>query len=143
MNIELNTAGTAPLEVLDTHVSIKNGLECSHLSVEFLCRDELQDNHLQLPPLTWFDAQQLQRFTAELAGVKSVETCQTELPDAGVRLTGMVQQSDVVTGREIHVEPLPGNRQSFVPFTISGTQNEIRSYARKLYNRLWEVFCRG
>lgn len=143
MNIALNTTGTVPLEVLDTQVSMKRDADCSHLSVEFLCRDSFSDNHLELPPLTWFDAQQLQRFTAELAGVKSVETCQAELPDAGLRLTGTVKQASIANGREIRVEPLPGMGKSFVPFTISGTQNEIRNYARKLYNRLWEVFCRG
>lgn len=143
MNIELDTIGMVPLEMLDTQVSVRHDANTSHLSVEFLCRNNYQTDHLQLPPLTWFDAQQLQRFTAELAGGKSAETCQTELPDAGLRLTGTVQQTNKTPGREIHVESLPGVGYSFVPFTISGSQHEIRTYARKLYNRLWEVFCRG
>lgn len=145
MNIELNTIGTASHDLLDTQVILNRNRGNSPLSVEFLYRSDIQDDCLQLPPLSWYDAQQLQQFTTELASVKGVDTCQKDLPDAGIRLTGCVKKGILsgTSGRTIRVEALSKADRSFVPFSINGSQHEIQTYARKLYNRLWEAFCRG
>lgn len=146
MNIELSTSTeTAPLEVLDLQVTTRPSLGSSLLSLRFLCWKNRQANHLQVPPLSWYDANQLQRFSQELASAHFPETCQVDLPDAGVRLTGSVRRiaGHWVAGRTIRVEALPSADRRFAPFTIHGSQSDISSYARKLYSRLWEAFTRG
>lgn len=146
MNIELATdSGQAPLEVLDLEVTTRSAAGRSSLLVRFLCRKGVQDNHLKLPPLTWFDASQLQRFSQELAVARHPETIQVDLIDAGMRLNGSVRRvaGHWTTGRSIRIEPLPNAINVFAPFTIHASHLDVRTYSRKLYNRLWEVFTRG
>lgn len=146
MNIELTTASErAPLEVLDLDVTSRLAAGRSSLLVRFLCRKGVQDKHLKLPPLSWFDASQLQRFSQELATARHPQSVQTDLVDAGLRLTGSVRRvaGHWTTGRTIHIEPLPSSAKPFVPFTIHASHHDVRTYSKKLYNRLWEVFTRG
>lgn len=146
MNIELSTASkTSPLEVIDLHVSARRTAGKSLLSVRFLCRDERNQNHLHLPELSWFDANQLQRFSQELAHTQYPMISQTNLIDAGVRLTGSVRRlaGTWTTGRTIRIEPLSTASYQFTPFTIHASLHDVKTYAGKLYNRLWELFTRG
>lgn len=146
MNIELTTdTERAPLEVLDLDVTTRSTAGRSSLLVRFLCRKGVQDNHLKLPPLSWFDASQLQRFSQELAAARHPETVQVDLIDAGMRLSGSVRRvaGHWTTGRTIRIESLAGNSKPFAPFTIHASHLDVRTYSRKLYNRLWEVFTRG
>ncbi|MFD2569098.1 hypothetical protein ACFSUS_00540 [Spirosoma soli] len=146
MNIELATASkTSPLEVLDLQVSLRPSAGRSLLSVRFLCRNETHANHLHMPTLSWYDAHQLQQFSQELATARFPETCQTDLTEAGLRLTGSVRRlaGRWTTGRTIKVEPLPSAPSQFAPFTIHASHLDVTTYAQKLYNRLWEVFTRA
>lgn len=146
MNIELATASeTAPLEVLDLQVSARPATGKSLLLLRFLFRSERHTNHLHLPNLTWFEANQLQRFSENLAATHYPESCQLDLPDAGLRLTGSVRRlaGRWTTGRTVRIEPLPSSANQFLPFTIHASHTDIKTYAGKLQNRLWEVFTRG
>lgn len=146
MNIELATESeTAPLEVLDLQVLARRGNDRSLLSVRFLCHSDQYANHLHMPTLTWFDASRLQQFSQALATAQHPETCRTDLTDAGLRLTGSVRRlaGRWTTGRTIHIEPTPGADAQFSPFTIHASHLDVTTYARKLYNRLWEAFTRG
>lgn len=146
MNIELATASeTAPLEILDLQVSSRRVTGRSVLSVRFLCHSDQYANHLHIPALTWFDASRLQQFSQTLATAHYPETCQVDLIDAELRLTGSVRRlaGRWTTGRTIRVEPTPSANAQFSPFTIHASHPDVTTYARKLYNRLWEVFTRG
>ncbi len=146
MNIELTTASErAPVEVLDLHVSTRSIAGQSSLLVQFLYRQEAQDRHLKIAPLTWFDAGQLQLFSQQLAEARHPETVCISLVDAGICLTGSVRRltGRWLNGRTIHLKPLPGASVSFEPFTIHASCQDLSKYSRKLYNRLWEVFTRG
>ena len=145
MNIELITASeTAPLEVLDLQV-LAPATGKSPLSVRFLCNTDRYANHLHIPELSWFDANQLQRFSQELATAHHSMICQADLIDAGLRLTGSVRRlaGRWTTGRTIRIEPLLSSAAQFAPFTIYASYPDVKTYAAKLYNRLWEVFTRG
>jgi hypothetical protein len=146
MNIELSTASeTAPLEILDLQVSSRRVTGRSVLSVRFLCQSDQYAKHLHIPTLTWFDASRLQQFSQTLATSQYPETCQVDLIDAELRLTGSVRRlaGRWTTGRTIRVEPLPSASDQFLAFTIYASHSDVETYARKLYNRLWEVFTRG
>lgn len=146
MNIELATASeTAPLEVLDLQVSTRRTKDRSLLSLHFLCHSDRYASHLHIPTLTWFDASRLQQFSQTLATSQHPETCRTDLIDAGLRLTGSVRRlaGRWTTGRTICVEPMPSADYQFPPFTIYASHLDVKTYASKLYNRLWEVFTRG
>ncbi|UHG92814.1 hypothetical protein [Spirosoma oryzicola] len=146
MNIEVATAfETAPLEVLDLQVVPKTATGKSLLSLRLLLRKDRKTNLLHIPTLSWFDASKLQRFSQELASAHYPETCQVDLTDAGIRLTGSVRRlaGRWTTGRTVRIEPLSSSATSFTAFTIHASHHDITSYAGKLYNRLWEVFTRG
>ena len=146
MNIELTTTSeTSPLEVLDLQVSTRRVTSRSLLSVRFLCHGDRCINHLHIPALTWFDASRLQEFSQALATSQHPETCRIDLTDAGLRLTGSVRTlvGRWPTGRIIRVEPAPSANAQFSPFTIYASHSDVKTYAGKLYNRLWEVFTRG
>lgn len=146
MNIELTTASeTSPLEVLDLQVSTRPTTGHSLLSVRFLCHNDRYANHLHIPALTWFDASQLQQFSQQLATAQHPDVCRIDLIDAGLRLTGSVRRlaGRWTTGRTIQVEPIPSADVQFSPFTIQASHLDVKTYAGKLYNRLWEVFTRG
>ncbi|GAB3893394.1 hypothetical protein [Spirosoma agri] len=146
MNIEFSTASDiAPLEVLDLQVTTGPASGKSRLSLSLLLRNERSTNHLHIPTLSWFDANQLQRFSKELAVAQYPETCEVELIDAGIRLSGSVRRlaGRWTTGRTIRIEPLPSSANQFAVFTIHTSNTDIKTYAGKLNNRLWEVFTRG
>lgn len=146
MNIELSTASEqAPVEVLDLEVLTRSVAGRSSLLVQFLYRKGAQDQHLEMTPLTWYDASQLQLFSQKLADAQYSETVCISLVDAGIRLTGSVQRlaGRWVNGRTIRMEPLRDSAVSFEPFTIHASCRDVTTYSRKLYNRLWEVFTRG
>ena len=146
MNIELATSyETAPLEVLDLQVSTRLTRGRSLLSLRFLCHSDRYANHLLLPTLTWFDASQLQQFSQSVAVSQYPETCHVDLVDAGLRLTGSVLRlaGRWTAGRTIRVEPMPAAEHQFAPFTIYASHLDVKTYAAKLYNQLWEVFTRG
>lgn len=146
MNIELTTASErAPVEVLDLEVLTRSIAGQSSLLVQFLYRKGVQDRHLKLAPLTWFDASQLQLFSKELAEAQHPETVCIDLVDAGIRLTGSVRRlaGRWTSGRTICMESLPDASAAFEPFTIHASCHDVSRYSRKLYNRLWEVFTRG
>ncbi|AUD01718.1 hypothetical protein [Spirosoma pollinicola] len=146
MNIELSTASeTSPIEVIDLHVSARRKAGKSLLSVRFLCRHNRYANHLHMPELSWFDAHQLQQFSQELALAQYPQSNSTDLIDAGLRLTGSVRRLAGTwnTGRTVRIEPLPSSANQFVPFTIHASHHDVKTYAGKLYNRLWELFTRG
>lgn len=143
MNIELaTTTETEPLEILDLQVTTRRSAGRSLLSMRFLLREGPHD-HLSLPTLSWFDAGQLQRFTQALANAQYPEIVEMDLIDAGLRLTGSVRRvaGRWTTGCSIRVEPM--SARPFVPFTIYASRTDLKTYAGKLYNRLWEVFTRG
>lgn len=146
MNIELSTASeSSPFEVIDLQVSSRPKAGKSILSVRFLYRNDRYTNQLQMPELSWFDASQLQRFSQDLSVAHHPETCQTDLVDAGFRLTGSVRRlaGTWTTGRTVRIEPLPSSVNQFVPFTIHASHLDVKNYASKLYSRLWEVFTKG
>lgn len=146
MHIELSTASEhAPVEVLDLEVLTRSLAGRPSLLVQFLYRKGVQDRHLKIAPLTWFDASQLQLFSKELAEAQHPETVSIDLIDAGIRLTGSVRRlaGRWTSGRTISMEPLPDAGASFEPFTIHASCHDVGKYSRKLYNRLWEVFTRG
>ena len=146
MNIELSTASeTEPLEVLDLQVSTRWATGRSLLSVCFLCHSDRYADRLHIPSLTWFDASQLQQFSQTLAALQHPDICHTDLVDAGLRLTGSGHRlaGRWTTGRTIRVEPTPGANSQFAPFTIYASHFVVKTYAAKLYNRLWEVFTRS
>lgn len=146
MNIELATSfETAPVEVLDVQVSTRRTMGRSLLSLRFLCHTDQYDRHLHIPTLTWFDASRLQQFSQELATTHHPEMCQADLIDAGLRLNGSVRRlaGRWTTGRTIRVEPLPSADRQFSPFTIHASHLDVKTYAAKLYNQLWEVFTRS
>lgn len=146
MNIELSTATEqSPLEVLDLQVSSRRTSGKATLSLRFLCNSDRYANHLQMPELTWFDASQLQHFSQNLATAQYPETCQVDLLDAGIRLTGSVRQLAGLwtTGRTVRIEPLASSASQFAPFTIHASALDVKTYAGKLYNRLWELFTKG
>lgn len=151
MNIELSLSSEkTTAELLDTLVLHRPTNGRAPLSVQFLCRQKTdatvsQTDRMSLPPLSWFDANLLQAFTKQLAAANRLENCQVDLPDSGLRLTGarVSTLNSSTDARSIRVEPLVSAPRQFAPFSLHGTQADIRAYARKLYNRLWEVFCRG
>lgn len=146
MNIELTTSSeTAPLEILDLQVTTRRVTGRSVLSLRFLCHSDRYADHLHMPTLTWFDASRLQQFSQQLAVSQHPETCQVDLVDAELRLTGSVRRlaGRWTTGRIIRVEPMPAATAQFSPFTINASSSDVKTYANKLYNRLWEVFTRG
>lgn len=146
MNIELTTESeTAPLEILDLQVSSGRATGRSVLSLRFLCHGDRYASHLHIPTLTWFDASRLQQFSQTLATAQYPQTCQVDLIDAGLRLTGSVLRlaGRWTAGRTIHVEPMSPADAQFAPFTIYASHTDVKTYAGKLYNRLWEVFTRG
>lgn len=146
MTIELTTASeTSPVEVLDLEVSSRRSTGPALLSVRFLCRSDRYARHLHMPTLSWFDASLLQDFSQRLASSRHPDRCEVTLVDAGLRLTGSVRRlaGRWTTGRVIRIEPLPSAALQFAPFTIYASHHDVTTYARKLYNRLWEVFTRG
>ncbi|GAB4021770.1 hypothetical protein EXU85_18640 [Spirosoma sp. KCTC 42546] len=146
MTIELSTAtDQSPLEVLDLQVTSRRSSGKSVLSLRFLCNNDRYTNHMQIPTLSWFDASQMQRFSQNLAVAHYPETCQVDLLDAGIRLTGSVRQlaGRWTTGRTVRIEPLPSAMKQFEPFTIHASSLDVKTYSGKLYNRLWELFTKG
>ncbi|MBN8822466.1 MULTISPECIES: hypothetical protein [unclassified Spirosoma] len=145
MNIEFSTSSErSPLEVLDVQVSAQRSSGPSLLSLRFLCRsDRFTDVHV--PTLSWFDASQLERFSQQVASTEYPDTCQVDLLDAGVRLTGSVRRLAGVwtTGRTIRIEPLETAVNPFSPFTLHASHRDVKKYAGKLYQRLWELFTKG
>ncbi|GAB4033742.1 hypothetical protein [Spirosoma gilvum] len=146
MNIELSTSSErSPLEVLDLQVSAQRTTGPSLLSLRFLCRSGRFTDHLHIPTLSWFDASQLERFSQQLAAAEYPDTCQVELLDAGVRLTGSVRRLAGVwtTGRTVRIEALKTSANPFSPFTIHASHRDVKKYAGKLYQQLWELFTKG
>jgi hypothetical protein len=135
----------APLEIIDLQVTTKRLADRSLLSVQFFFREDREDRCYQMPPLSWFDAGQFQRFSEELAAANHPNKVQGDLIDAGIRLTGYARRLSGRrnTGRTIHVEPLPTAEKQFKPFSLYASQNDVKTHAKKLYARLWEVFTRG
>ncbi|MEZ0538780.1 hypothetical protein [Fibrella arboris] len=141
MNIELSTsAELAPFELLDVLVQNRNDQEANRslLSLHFIGKRGRQTDRLKMPLLTWFDANRLHQFTYQLAHGTRPDVGYMDLPDAGLRLT--------VSGtnrRSIRFESLPSSQRRFTPVEINGSLNGLRDYAKVLYTRLWEAFCRG
>ncbi|MBO0935923.1 hypothetical protein J2I47_05125 [Fibrella sp. HMF5335] len=142
MNIELSTSTeAAPFDLLDVLVQNRRDRDDdrSLLSLHFLGQRGPQTERLKMPLLTWFDAHQLQSFTRQLANAGNrPDRCEMDLPDAGLRLIATGQNR-----RSIRVEPMPTASRRFAPVTINGTPSGLRDYAKVLYSRLWEAFCRG
>lgn len=139
MNIELSTsAEPAPFELLDVLVQNRRENNRSLLSLHFVGKRGRQTDRLKMPLLTWFDANRLQQFTHQLAHSTRPESCFIDLPDAGLRLT-----SGGKSQRSIRVEALPSAKRRFTPVEINGSATGLRDYAKVLYTRLWEAFCRG
>lgn len=141
MNIELSTsAELAPFELLDVLVQNRRdrNADRSLLSLHFVGKRGRQTDRLKMPLLTWFDANRLQQFTNQLAHASRPETSHIDLPDSGLRLTAVGKHR-----RSIRVEALPSSQRRFTPVEINGSATGLRDYARVLYARLWEAFCRG
>ncbi|WP_375445418.1 hypothetical protein [uncultured Fibrella sp.] len=140
MNIELSTsAEPAPFELLDVLVQNRRDNNRSLLSLHFVGKRGRQTDRLKMPLLTWFDANRLQQFTYQLAhSTRPADRCHIDLPDAGLRLT-----SGGKNQRSIRVEALPSAQRRFTPVEINGSATGLRDYAKVLYTRLWEAFCRG
>ncbi len=141
MNIELYTsAEAAPFELLDVLVQNRRDRDAdrSLLSLHFIGKCGIRTNRLKMPLLTWFDANRLQQFTYQLASSSRPETTFIDLPDSGLRLTASGKNR-----RSIRVESLPSAHRRFTPVEINGSANGLNDYARVLYTRLWEAFCRG
>jgi hypothetical protein len=146
MNTDFATASeAAPLEIIDLQVTTKRLADKSLLSVHFFFRKDRKDRRYQMPPLSWFDAGQFQRFSEELAAANHPDKVQVDLVDAGIRLTGYVRRlaGRWNAGRTIQVEPLPTAEKQFKPFSLYASHNDVKTHAQKLYSRLWEVFTRG
>ncbi|MBO0947466.1 hypothetical protein [Fibrella forsythiae] len=141
MNIELSTSSElVPFELLDVLVQNRRDGDANRslLSLHFVGKRGRQTDRLKMPLLTWFDANRLQQFTYQLAHGTRPENSHMDLPDSGLRLT--------VGGRNrgsIRVESLPSSQRRFAPVEINGTATGLRDYAKVLYTRLWEAFCRG
>ena len=141
MNIELSTSSdAAPFDLLDVLVQNRrdHNDDRSLLSLHFLGQRGPRTERLKMPLLTWYDAHQLQSFTKQLANAARPDSCQMDLPDAGLRLIATGQNR-----RSIRVEPMPTALRRFAPVTINGTPASLCDYAKMLYSRLWEAFCRG
>jgi hypothetical protein len=139
MNIELTfSAEPTPFELLDVLVQNRREANQSLLSLHFVGKRGTQADRLKMPLLTWFDANRLQQFTQQLANSPRATDCQMDLPDAGLRLTARGK-----TRRSIRVEALPTATLRFAPVEINGTTASLHDYAKVLYTRLWEAFCRG
>jgi hypothetical protein len=139
MNIELTSSTEpTPFELLDVLVQNRREADQSLLSLHFVGKRGTQTDRLKMPLLTWFDANRLQQFTQQLANSPRPADYQMDLPDAGLRLTASGK-----TRRSIRVEALPTATRRFAPVEINGTTNGLRDYAKVLYTRLWEAFCRG
>jgi hypothetical protein len=144
MNIELSTpTESAPFELLDVLVQNRREANRSLLSLHFVGKRGPQTDRLKMPLLTWFDANRLQQFTHQLANPDAsdrsrLDDCCMDLPDAGLRLTATGRAR-----RSIRVEALPTAPRRFAPVEINGTASGLRDYAKVLYTRLWEAFCRG
>ena len=149
MNVVFSTpSDSVPFELLDVLVQNRSDQTASQslLSLHFLGRRGPQTDRLRLPLLTWFDANCLHQFTRQLANLDPADrnAYQMDLPDAGLRLTASGK-----TRRSIRVEPLPGagllpgKHRRFAPLEINGTATSLHAYARMLYTRLWDAFCRG
>lgn len=141
MNIELSTSTEpAPFELLDVLVQNRRDRDANRslLSLHFVGKRGPQTDRLKMPLLTWFDANRLQQFTHQLAHSARPDACQMDLPDAGLRLIAIGTNR-----RSIRVEALPTATRRFTPVIINGTASGLRDYARVLYTRLWEAFCRG
>lgn len=149
MYVELSTSTeAAPVELLDVQVQSRPEAGRSLLSVQFLCRrsrakDATQPDRMKMPPLTWLDASRLQQFTQQVSLAVRPERYQVDLPDAGLRLISSSRTEQATPLRAIRVEPLPDSVRRFTPFVIKGTAAGLGNYARMLYQRLWEAFCRG
>ena len=146
MNIELSTSTEkAPLEVLDLQISTRRVSGKSLLFLRLLCQDERYINRLVIPPLSWYDAHQLQLFLQNLTTAQHPETAVVDLQDAGFRLAGSVRRMDdgATDARTIRVAPLPLAANQFTPFTVHALAPDLKTYARKLYHRLWESFLKG
>lgn len=146
MNIELSTSTEpAPFELLDVLVQNRRDTEANRslLSLHFLGKRGLQTDQFNMPLLTWFDANRLQQFTQQLANTDLSDRLRSnvshvDLPDAGLRLTASER------GRHsIRIEALPSSKRRFTTVIINGNASGLRDYARVLYTRLWEAFCRG
>jgi hypothetical protein len=141
MNIELFTsAEPAPFELLDVLVQNRHDRNDNRslLSLHFVGRRGVQTDRLKMPLLTWFDANRLQQFTYQLANSTRPESNYMDLPDSGLRLVASGKNR-----RCIRVEALPSAQRRFSPLEINGSANGLRDYAKVLYTRLWEAFCRG
>ena len=141
MNIELSTsAELAPFELLDVLVQNRRdrAADRSLLSLHFVGKRGKHTDRLKMPLLTWFDANRLQQFTHKLANADQPESCFIDLPDSGLRLVANAKK-----WHSIRVEALPSAEHRFTPVEINGTANGLNNYAKVLYTRLWEAFCRG
>jgi hypothetical protein len=141
MNIELSTsAQPVPFELLDVLVQTRRdgNDNRSLLSLHFVGKRGVQTDRFKMPLLTWFDANRLQQFTYQLANSTRPESNYMDLPDAGLRLIASGKNR-----RCIRVEALPSTQRRFTPVEINGSANGLRDYAKVLYGRLWEAFCRG
>jgi len=141
MNIQLSTsAELAPFELLDVLVQNRRDGDANRslLSLHFVGKRGRHTDRFKMPLLTWFDANRLQQFTYKLANNTQVESCFMDLPDSGLRLTAGGKNRNT-----IRVEALPTAQRRFTPVEINGTVNGLRDYAKVLYTRLWEAFCRG
>lgn len=146
MNIELSTTTErAPLEVLDLQVSARRASGKSLLFLRLLCQNDYYINRLVIPPLSWYDAHQLQLFLQKLTEAQYPETSLVDLQDAGLRLVGSVRRvaGQPTSGRSVRIAPLPASATQFTPFTVHAMDADIKTYARKLYHRLWESFLKG
>lgn len=136
MNIAPSTSDELiPYELLDVQVQSRPQAGKSMLWVQFLCSRDNQPDQKKIPPLTWFDANQLQQFVQQLTVETHPENVQVDLPDAGLRLTG-TGKADTT----IRIEPMAKCKANFVPFALKASGLGISRYARLLYQRLWEVF---
>lgn len=146
MNIELTTSSRrSALEILDLQVSARRTAGQSVVSLQFLCRNNPVHKHLQMPALSWFDANRLQQFSRQLAAAHYTDTSEVILPDAGLQLIGSVRRlaGAWTTGRTIQIAPLPAASNQFTPFTIHASHPDVKQYARILHSRLWELFQKG
>ena len=90
-----STLEPTPFELLDVLVQNRRdgAANRSLLSLHFVGKRGPQTDRLKMPLLTWFDANQLQQFTRQLAAFDltdrptRTETCSVDLPDSGLRLS--------------------------------------------------------
>lgn len=144
MNIELSTsAEPVPYELLDVLVQNRRDQDANRslLSLHFVGKRGLQTDRLKMPLLTWYDANRLHQFTHQLANADLSDRpsdAHIDLPDAGLRLVANHK------GRpSIRFESMPTAKRRFAPVIINGSAAGLRDYAKVLYTRLWEAFCRG